>query len=354
MPGDFVLLPGQVVDFALQATHAPLGLGLRLRADLAGRLARGVEDPLGVAAGVGDDLAGPLVGLPLGLLRLGRHGSGVCPGGGGAPLRLGDQLPGGGHGGGVPLGLLPFGVLAAGRELEFEICLRLGAQRLALLEEPLLAQPDLFGLALGREHDLVVLALRGGLQLRHLAFGRRPQSCRLALARRPLLRDLVVDRVAYLHRLLAGHHDQLLGLRHGRGAHRFGVPPSGAARLLGVGARPHAQRGGVGLRGGPHPGDGRLRGARDLIGARQRGLRDFAGPRLRGRDDAGDLLAGGLEQLADPRAGRLLEFPDPAPRSLQLALRRGGLLLVPAELGGQPLQVRVGPAGSITVHYQRG
>jgi hypothetical protein len=354
MPGDFVLLPGQVVDFTLQAPHAPLGLGLRLGADLAARLARGFEDPLGVAAGVGDDLAGPLLGLPLGLLGLGRHGSGVFPGSGSAPLRLGDQLPGGDHGGGVPLGLLPFGFLAAGREIELEVGLRLAAQRLALLEEPLLAHPDLFGLALGREHDLVVLAFRRGLQLRHLAFGRRPQRGRLALASRALLRDLLVDRVAYLHRLLAGHHDQLLGLGHGRGAHRFGVPPSGATRLLGIGTRPHPQRGGVSLRGGPHPGDGRLRGLRDPIGPRQRRLRDFPGPRLRGRDDAGDLLAGGLEQLADPRAGRLLEFPDPAPRSLQLALRRRGLLLVPAEVGGQSLQVRVGPAGNITVHYQRG
>ncbi|HEY7263745.1 MAG TPA: hypothetical protein VH589_19950 [Trebonia sp.] len=295
MPGDFVLLLGQVVDFALQARHAPLRLGLRLGADLAGVLARGVEDPLGVAAPVGDDLAGPLVGLPLGLLRLGRHGRGVFPGGCGAPLRLGDQLPGGDHGGGVPLGLFLFGFLATGRELELEVGLRLGAQRLALLEEPLLAHPDLFGLALGRLHDLVVLALRRGLQLRHLAFGRHQQRGRRALARRALLVDLLVDRVAYLHRLLAGHHDQLFGLLHGRGAHRFGVPPPGATRLLGVGPGPHAQRGGVGFRGGPHPGDGGLRGLRDLVGPRQRGLRDFPGPRLRGRDDAGDLLAGGLE-----------------------------------------------------------
>ena len=116
---------------------------------------------------------------------------------------------------------------------------------------------------------------------------------------------------------------------------RFG----GLAQFVGLLADPRPRRGGLGFRGGPDPG-----------GVPVRALLDLSGLRLGGRDDPGDLLAGGFEQLPDPRAARLLEFPDPAPRLGELALRRLRLLLEPAQVGHQPLQVRVGPARSVTVH----
>src|SRR3954453_21366886 len=52
--------------------------------------------------------------------------------GGGRAAALGHQLLGGGLRGGVPFGVLPVGLLAAGGQLDLELGLGLGALRLAL------------------------------------------------------------------------------------------------------------------------------------------------------------------------------------------------------------------------------
>ena len=74
---------------------------------------------LGVFLGVAPGLLGPLDGVGGSLLGVGR-----------APLRLLDQLAGGLLGVGEALDLLPLGLLAAGGDLDLQVGLGLGSERL--------------------------------------------------------------------------------------------------------------------------------------------------------------------------------------------------------------------------------
>src|SRR5262249_30259041 len=142
--------------------------------------------------GVGHQLPGVRVGVPPGLVRLGRSLRRALLGGGGPLLGLGDELLRRGLSGGKALGFLPLGLFPARRELDLALGLGLGPLRLALLGDPLRLAAHLVGLALGGGEDLIPLALGGGLQLGHLTLRAGMQLGNVALGGGPLVRDLVV------------------------------------------------------------------------------------------------------------------------------------------------------------------
>jgi len=139
----------------------------------------------GVLLGIAPGLLGPLDGVGGSLLGVGR-----------APLGLLDQLAGGLLGVGEALDLLSLGRLAAGGDLDLQVGLGLGPERLGLLEQELLAAANVVGLAaggandvvalpLGRRPDLVGLALGLGAGARLLELGRAAQAGRVGLGGRP-------------------------------------------------------------------------------------------------------------------------------------------------------------------------
>ncbi len=132
---------------------------------------------------VGELLLGIRLGVPAGLLRLREGVSGPQLGGGRPPLRLGHELAVRLLRVGQPLVLKPLGLGPPLGELVFEIGLRLGAQRLGLLEQELLPAADLVRLALGGPDDVVALALGGGPDLHRVPLGLGADAGLLELGR---------------------------------------------------------------------------------------------------------------------------------------------------------------------------
>src|SRR5215469_4101732 len=142
--------------------------------------------------------------LSFGLVGLRGRLGGPLLGGGGARLCLGDQLLRRRLSGGEPLGLLPLGLLAAGRELDLELTFGLRPPSLALLQDPLRLRPHLVGLPLGGGEDLVPLPLGRRLELGHLALGGGTQLGDVPLGGGTLLGDLVVGGGTQLGDLALG------------------------------------------------------------------------------------------------------------------------------------------------------
>src|SRR5579862_9820706 len=157
--GDAVLLPGELVDLALSRGAAAFDIGLDLGEQLLG-LGLGLADDLvGVLFRVADELPGVLVGVPAGLVGLGRSLGGPLLRGGGPLLRFGHELLRRRLGGSEPFGFLALGLFPARRELHLELGLGLGELGLALLQDPLRLAAHLVGLTLRSREDLVPVPL---------------------------------------------------------------------------------------------------------------------------------------------------------------------------------------------------
>ncbi len=118
--------------------------------------------------------------------------------------------------GGHLLGLLPLGLLAAGGELDLPLGGCLGAQRLALLQEPLDLAAQLIGLSPGLGDELVVLPPAGDLELGDLPLGGGPQGGGFPVGGGALPGGFLVGGGAPLGGLPLRGRDQVIGpLRRG-------------------------------------------------------------------------------------------------------------------------------------------
>ena len=177
---DFVLLPVELVEFALSAARR-LCVGLDVSQGLLAVVLGLGDDQLGLAVGVGDLFAGVLLRVAPGLLGPLDRVDGALLGVGRAPIGLLDQVAGGLLAVGQALDLQPFRLLAAGGELDLEVGFGLGPERLGLLQQELLASSDVVGLAAGGADDVVALPLAGRLDLGQLPFGVGPGAGLLEL-----------------------------------------------------------------------------------------------------------------------------------------------------------------------------
>ena len=328
---DVVLLLGQLVEFLLHGRAALVGVGLDVGEDLLALVLGLGDDQLGLAVRVGDFLLGVGLGVAPCLLRLRGGVGGALLGVGRPPFGLLDQLAGGLLGVGEPLHLKPLRLRAAVGELDLEVGLGLGAQRLGLLEQELLAAADLVGLAAGGADDVVALPLGGGLDLGRLALGLGADARLLELGG-----GAQPGRVG-----LGGGPDLLrlaLGLRRGGLGVLGDLPLRGEQQLLDASSAAGSGRGGGGgaqALGRRKPGRGRARGRAAAAGSTGRLLGQAAA--RSGRADRGRALVG--------RGAAAIRARGPRPAGVP-ARRAGTRRRDPANSSGAGPEARGSTAGA--------